>query len=67
MSKEDPAIINIDTEVILPMYSFGACRQAKKCKNFQEAELGNGLCVDCYDSVGERADEIYLKTLKEWR
>ena len=65
MSKEDPAILNIDTEVILPIDSFGVCRQAKKCKNFQEVELGNGLCVDCYDSVGERADKIYLKNFND--
>jgi len=63
MSKEDPAILNIDLEVILPIDSFGVCRQAKKCKNF-DVVLGNGLCVNCYDSVGERADQIYLNALR---
>lgn len=32
----------------LPEFSIGECKNAKRCHNWK-AELGNGLCLTCWD------------------
>ena len=39
--------------VTLPIESFGACSNAKNCKNW-EVELGDGWCTRCWDRKASR-------------
>ena len=45
---DDTAYHNIDESIVMPVPSFGVCKNARNCKNFKVV-LGNGYCLKCYD------------------
>ena len=47
-------------KIPLPVESFGACSNARNCKNWNVI-LGNGYCVKCWD---KGLDEGYRKSKK---
>jgi len=48
--------------VYLPTHTVGVCLNVKKCKNGvkppYKVDLGDGYCVDCYDSGRARSYKI---------
>ena len=48
--------------------SFGRCKNAYKCKNYNEV-LGNGYCMKCYDKGLDRAksnrDELRIERIEK--
>lgn len=47
------------TKVPLPKETIGACRNSKRCKQY-DVTLGNGLCINCWDTRtgGRRYEEL---------
>ena len=55
-----PSVLHIHDDVALPISSVGTCMRSYKCGNV-DVELGNGLCMKCWDKSLERSDHLALR------